>query len=137
MPDFAPPMGGPDTVNLISMVFARDSTSRLSRPARIRVPPPAAPPRSELITTHPSASVSASFHSNTISGFLVSNFSRSSFIDQGSQILKANHNAGRSIANRTGHTSKAIHLVPHPEYTQECEYPRFFAFHYIIVRDNH
>src|SRR5690606_16382322 len=82
IPDFAPPMGGPDTVNLISIVFARDSTSRLSRPARMRVPPPAAPPRRELITTHPSASVSGSFHSKTISGRLRSNFFSSSFIRQ-------------------------------------------------------
>ena len=80
MPDFAPPIGGPATVNLISMVLARDSTSLLSNPIRIRVPPPAAPPRSELITTQPLASVSESFHSKTISGCLFSNFSKSSFI---------------------------------------------------------
>ena len=39
----------------------------------------AAPPRNELMTTHPSASVSESCHSKTISGRLFSNFvSRSS-----------------------------------------------------------
>ena len=80
MPDLAPPIAGPATVNLTSMVLAKDSTSRLSRPDLILVPPPAAPPLSELITTHPSASVSASFHSNTISGLLFSNFSSNSFI---------------------------------------------------------
>src|SRR5882757_8121869 len=73
-------MEGPETVNFISIVLARDSTSRLSRPLRIRVPPPAAPPRNELITTQPSASVSESFHSKTISGRLFSNFCKRSFI---------------------------------------------------------
>ena len=68
IPDLAPPMAGPDTVNLISIVFANDKTSFMSRPLRIRVPPPAAPPRNELITVQPSASVSGSFQLNTISG---------------------------------------------------------------------
>src|SRR5688572_30923085 len=81
IPDFAPPMAGPDTVNFTSIVLANDSTSRLSRPARIRVPPPAAPPRKELITTQPSASVSESFHSKTISGLLFSNFCSNSLMD--------------------------------------------------------
>ena len=80
IPDLAPPIGGPATVNLTSIVFASDSTSRLSNPFRMRVPPPAAPPLRELITTHPSASVSESFHSKTISGRLFSNFSSKSFI---------------------------------------------------------
>src|SRR4051794_19802969 len=80
MPDLAPPMAGPDTVNFTSMVLARDSTSRRSRPTRIRVPPPAAPPRRELITTQPLASVSLSFHSNTISADLVSNFCSNAFM---------------------------------------------------------
>src|SRR6516164_1231275 len=75
MPDFAPPIGGPEIVNFTSIVFASDSTSRRSRPLRIRVPPPAAPPRSELITVQPRAPVSASVHSKTISGVLCSNFS--------------------------------------------------------------
>src|SRR6185503_12788996 len=73
MPDLAPPIGGPQTENLISMVFARESTSFMFRPFLMRVPPPAAPPRNELITTQPSASVSGSFQENTISGCLFSN----------------------------------------------------------------
>src|SRR6516164_4705110 len=80
MPDFAPPMAGPDTLNLTSMVLASDSTSRRSSPARMRVPPPAAPPRSELMTTQPLAGVSASCHSKTISGALFSKRVSSSFI---------------------------------------------------------
>jgi hypothetical protein len=40
-------------VNLISMVLAKDVTSCLFSPLRMRVPPPAAPPRNELITTQP------------------------------------------------------------------------------------
>jgi hypothetical protein len=43
------------------MVLAKESTSSFVHPNRIRVPPPAAPPRSEFITTHPSAPVSSSF----------------------------------------------------------------------------
>src|SRR6188768_863299 len=80
-------MGGPEIVNFTSMVFASDSTSRLSSPLRMRVPPPAAPPRSELMTTHPSASVSLSFHSKTISGRFVSNLCNSSFITEISILL--------------------------------------------------
>ena len=74
MPDFAPPIAGPETVNLISMVFANDRTSFISSPFRILVPPPAAPPRNEFITVQPSASVSGSFQLNTISGVLFSYF---------------------------------------------------------------
>ena len=51
-----------------SMVLAKLSTSRWSSPFLMRVPPPAAPPLSELMTTHPRASVSLSCHANTISG---------------------------------------------------------------------
>ena len=69
-------------MNLISIVFANDSTSLLSKPTRMRVPPPAAPPRNELITTHPSASVCGSFHSKTTSGRLFSYFDKRSFIVQ-------------------------------------------------------
>jgi len=72
MPDLAPPMLGPDTVNLISTVLASETTSPRSNPFRMRVPPPAAPPRRELMTTHPSAPVSESFHSKTNSGCLIS-----------------------------------------------------------------
>src|SRR2546427_1942483 len=79
MPDLAPPMAGPLTLNLTSMVLASDSTSRRSRPLRMRVPPPAAPPRSELMTTQPRAGVSASCHSKTISGALFSKRVSSSF----------------------------------------------------------
>src|SRR5690606_33947756 len=76
----APPMGGPETVNLISIVFANDSTSFISSPSRMRVPPPAAPPRNELITAQPSASVSGSFQLKIISGALFSYFFNNSFI---------------------------------------------------------
>ena len=72
IPDFAPPIAGPETVNFTSIVLANESTSFLSRPLRIRVPPPAAPPRKEFMTTQPSASVSGSFQWNTISGDLSS-----------------------------------------------------------------
>ncbi len=82
MPDFAPPIAGPATVNFTSIVFASDSTSRLSSPKRILVPPPAAPPLRLLITTHPLASVSESCHSKTISGVLFSNLANRSFILQ-------------------------------------------------------
>ena len=58
----------------------KDSTSFISNPCRIRVPPPAAPPRNELITVHPSASVSESFQLNTISGCLSSYFCKSFLI---------------------------------------------------------
>ena len=71
IPDFAPPIAGPETVNLTSIVFANDKTSFISSPFRILVPPPAAPPRKEFITVHPSASVSVSFQLNTISGCFV------------------------------------------------------------------
>ncbi|OQA06507.1 MAG: hypothetical protein BWY67_01939 [Bacteroidetes bacterium ADurb.Bin397] len=74
IPDLAPPICGPETVNFTSIVLASDVTSCLSSPFRILVPPPAAPPRSEFITIQPSASVSASFHSKTISGRFSSNF---------------------------------------------------------------
>ncbi len=67
-------MAGPETVNLTSMVLAKESTSFISKPFRIRVPPPAAPPRNELITVQPSASVSGSFQLNIISGSLFSYF---------------------------------------------------------------
>ena len=80
MPLLAPPIWGPLTVNLISIVLARDTTSLRSSPFRIRVPPPAAPPRRLLMTTHPRASVSASFHSKTISGARALYWSRSSFM---------------------------------------------------------
>ena len=80
MPDFAPPMAGPETVNFTSIVLAKDSTSRLSNPLRMRVPPPAAPPLKELITTQPSASVNVSFHSNTTSGLFSSYFFSKSFM---------------------------------------------------------
>ena len=58
IPDFSPPIAGPDTENFTSIVFAKESTSFWSKPILIRVPPPAAPPRKELITVQPSASVS-------------------------------------------------------------------------------
>ena len=80
IPDFAPPIAGPDTENLTSIVLANESTSFMSKPLRIRVPPPAAPPLNELITVQPSASVSGSFQLNTISGSLSSNFFNKSFI---------------------------------------------------------
>ena len=80
IPDLAPPIAGPETENLTSMVFAKDKTSFISNPFLIRVPPPAAPPRNELMTVHPSASVSASFQWKTISGSLFSNLCNKSFI---------------------------------------------------------
>src|SRR5690606_10205330 len=80
IPDLAPPIAGPATVNLTSMVLANESTSFMSKPLRIRVPPPAAPPRNELITAQPSASVSESDQWKTTSGFLFSNFFNKSFI---------------------------------------------------------
>src|SRR5690606_37555070 len=80
IPDFAPPMAGPATENFTSIVLASESTSFISNPFRIRVPPPAAPPRRELITVQPSASVSGSFQLNTISGALFSNLLSKSFI---------------------------------------------------------
>src|SRR5690554_7062013 len=40
MPLLAPPIGGPATLNFISIVLANESTSFISRPFRIRVPPP-------------------------------------------------------------------------------------------------
>src|SRR6185295_6781718 len=70
----------PDTVNLTSIVLASDSTSRRSSPLRMRVPPPAAPPRSELMTTQPLAGVSVSFHSKTIWGAFDSKRFSSSFM---------------------------------------------------------
>ena len=76
----APPIAGPETENLTSIVFANDKTSFISKPLRIRVPPPAAPPRKEFITVQPSASVSLSFQLNTISGVLDSNYFSNSFI---------------------------------------------------------
>ena len=81
IPDFAPPIDGPDTVNLTSIVFANESTSFMSKPFLIRVPPPAAPPLRELITAQPSASVSGSFQLKTISGCLSSYFLSKSFIN--------------------------------------------------------
>jgi hypothetical protein len=42
IPDLAPPIAGPETENLTSMVLANESTSFMSSPLRIRVPPPAA-----------------------------------------------------------------------------------------------
>ncbi len=80
IPDLAPPIAGPETENLTSIVLAKDKTSFMSRPFLILVPPPAAPPRSELITVHPSASVSESFQLKTISGALFSNCCNKSFI---------------------------------------------------------
>ena len=80
IPDFAPPIAGPETENLTSIVLANESTSFISKPFLIRVPPPAAPPLRELITVHPSASVSESFQLKTISGVLFSNFFNKSFI---------------------------------------------------------
>ena len=80
IPDFAPPMAGPDTENFTSMVLASESTSFISSPFRILVPPPAAPPLNELMTVHPSASVSGSFQLKIISGSLFSNFLSNSFI---------------------------------------------------------
>jgi len=53
----------------------------------MRVPPPAAPPRKELITIHPLASVSESCHSKTISGLLPSNFS-TNFLNSSYTILE-------------------------------------------------
>ena len=82
MPDFAPPIAGPQTVNFTSMVLARDKTSYFVKPFLILVPPPAAPPRKELITTQPIASVSESCHSKTISGDLASYLSSSNFINE-------------------------------------------------------
>jgi hypothetical protein len=46
----------------------------------IRVPPPAAPPRSELITVQPSASVSASSNGKLFQALLFSNLFNKSFI---------------------------------------------------------
>lgn len=80
MPLFAPPMAGPATLNLISITFAKEVTSSLLRPFRIRVPPPAAPPLRELITIQPSASVSESCHSKMTSGFFCLYFSSNSLI---------------------------------------------------------
>jgi len=81
IPDFAPPIAGPETENLTSIVLANDRTSFISNPFLILVPPPAAPPLNELITVQPSASVSGSFQLKTISGSLFSNFCNKSFIN--------------------------------------------------------
>ena len=65
---------------LISMVFASESTSFSVSPGRILVPPPAAPPRSELMTTQPLASVSASCQWKTTSAGRSSKARSCSFI---------------------------------------------------------
>src|SRR5690606_34035833 len=96
IPDFAPPIAGPATVNLTSIVFASESTSLTSSPLRMRVPPPAAPPRSEFITVQPSASVSGSFQWITISGFFSSYFLSNSFIKYG-KLRATSHRLGRMI----------------------------------------
>ena len=80
MPDFAPPIAGPETVNFTSIVLASDKTSFISKPSLIRVPPPAAPPLKEFITVQPSASVSGSFQLKIISGCLFSYIFNNSFI---------------------------------------------------------
>ena len=88
IPDLAPPIAGPETENFTSIVLAKDKTSFISNPLRILVPPPAAPPRNELITVHPSASVSESFQLKMISGCLFSNFFNKSFIKNGCYFVK-------------------------------------------------
>ena len=80
IPLFAPPIAGPATVNLISIVFASERTSFSVSPLRIRVPPPAAPPLSELMTTQPLASVSASCQWKTTSAGRSSKARSCSFI---------------------------------------------------------
>ena len=68
MPVFAPAMAGPENANFNSIALARTVTSRNVAPDRMRVPPPAAPPRLELITSHARAGVCGSCHASTNSG---------------------------------------------------------------------
>src|SRR5690554_1064417 len=157
MPLLAPPIWGPDTVNLISMVLAKDTTSLLSSPSRIRVPPPAAPPRRELITTQPTASVWGSCHSNTISGSFSSNFFRrfSIFLPRNCVANISNQlcrltstprilsrpglfpgpiiRAGHVVFVRTCHAADYVRLTLRAQFGQQREYQRLFSLDQLFL----